>query len=329
MSGVVLGVDGGGTKTLAAVADARGRVLGVGRSGASNHDDLDEGTVADNLQRAVDGAWRRAGGPAPIVDAVFLGLAGVVSQRDHARIRGILARTEFGRGGRVEVDHDIRIALAGGLAGEPGIAVIAGTGSACYGRAADGTAWRSGGWGQLLADEGSGYWLGLGALRAAVQQHDGRRAPTRLLPRVLELLGLASMDDVMHRVYVEGMTRSSIAALAPTVVRLAEEGEPACSALLTEGARELVRCVEAAAARLPATPGPLLVTYSGGLLGPGSALLARLTEELRRALPTATLVSPLLPPVLGACLLALTSLGIDRRLASAGLQASAAAGTLP
>lgn len=307
MSRFALGVDGGGTKTLAAITDAHGRVLGEGRSGTTNHDDVSEEVVAENLENAVRQARERAG-VEEAFGAAFLGLAGIVSERDHERVRTIVSRTSLAEAAWTGIDHDIRIALAGGLAGRPGVVVIAGTGSACYGRLADGSSWQSGGWGHLLADEGSGYWLGLNGMKAALRMHDGRTPRTGLEERLLAVLELDTPEEIMHRVYVESMTRSAIAALAPEILRLAREGDDACRALVTEGARELVRCVQAVAGRLGAAGEPLEVTYTGGVLESPSPLLASFAGQLAAALPGARVVEPELPPVLGACLLALRHL---------------------
>src|SRR6185436_17233044 len=126
---------------------------------------------------------------------------------------------------QIGIDHDCRIALAGGLSGRPGIVLIAGTGSSCFGMNAAGEAWRSGGWGHLLADEGSGYWLGVKGLEAAVRAYDGRGAPTALLDQLQRHLGLPDMNDIMHRLYVTGMSRAELAALAPIVIAAAADGD--------------------------------------------------------------------------------------------------------
>jgi glucosamine kinase len=307
----VLGVDGGGTKTLAAIADERGRILGTGRAGPTNPDVVGEEELAANLGSAVREARELAGlGSRPFA-AVFLGLAGVVTESDRRHVQSIVARGALGDAGSLEVDHDIRIALAGGLAGRPGIALIAGTGSSCYGRKADGSSWQAGGWGHLFADEGSGYWLGFNVVKAAFRMYDGRSAETELKSRVLELLGLPSMPDIMHRVYVSGMNRAEIAGLAPRVLQLAREGDETCRALVAEGARELAECVFAVADRLRFAPGELEITHAGGLLGPGSPLLSAVRERIAGWSASARVTEPELPPVLGACLLALRQVALD------------------
>ena len=109
---------------------------------------------------------------------------------DQAIIRGIVRDLSLAPDDFIGVDHDLRVALMGGLAGEAGIVLIAGTGSSCYGRDEQGRSWQAGGWGPVLDDPGSSYWLGRQAMIAAVRDHDGRGEPRRLRARVMDALGL-------------------------------------------------------------------------------------------------------------------------------------------
>lgn len=308
----VLGVDGGGTKTHAALLDSAGQVVGMGRSGPSNYDDVGAAAAAGNIAEAVaqaraEAAARGLAVPAS-ASAAFLGMAGVVSDTDRAVIRGIALDLRLADPGRIGVDHDIRIALAGALSGRPGVVLIAGTGSSCYGRNRQGECWQSGGWGHLIADEGSGYWLGVQAIRAAMMAFDGRRPDTPLLKRVQEQLQLGTMVDVMHRLYVKGASRAELAALSALVLDAARQGDPAGQALIERGAQELAECARAVAARLQ-LPAACEVSIVGGLTQAGPVYLAPLHRALQEQLPGCRVVPAEQPPVVGAGLLALQSLG--------------------
>ena len=113
-----------------------------------------------------------------VPDAICLGIAGVDRPDDAAIVRAIMKR--IGYKARVLVVNDALVALESGAPGQPGIVIISGTGSISYGRNAEGMAARSGGWGYVLGDEGSGYWMGRLALRAIVREADGRGHPTTL-----------------------------------------------------------------------------------------------------------------------------------------------------
>ena len=307
MTHYILGVDGGGTRTRAAIVTENGRFCGLGVAGPSNYDDVGVAQAQANIAAAIAQAREKAGlAPRPFA-AAFLGMAGVVSDADRHIIRQIARSLNLAPAERVGVHHDIHIALAGGLMGEPGIALIAGTGSSCYGRNAGGQEWRAGGWGHLLADEGSGYWLGLSAMRCAVNAHDGRGQPTALLETIVNALELTHINDIMHRLYSRGMSRAEIAALAPQVIETAQNGDQVANNLLDQAARDLAQCVVAVARRLDMTAACNLILI-GGLMEIEEEVVRPLTALLREQLPACHIRQPILPPVLGACLLGLTSL---------------------
>lgn len=310
MTGYVLGVDGGGTKTRVAVVDRAGNLCGTGVGGPANYDDVGVAGARESIGRAVDAACRLAGVEPVRLDAAFLGLAGVVSPQDRGVVGGIAHELGLAVSGRVGVDHDCRSALAGALVGRPGIVLIAGTGSSCFGVNAQGEDWLAGGWGHLLADEGSGYWLGVRALKAAVRAFDGRGEPTALLGRVRERLGLADLQEIMHRLYIDGITRAEIAALAPLVIEAARDGDRVALGLLTRGARQLADSARAVAGKLDLNEVSCELALIGGLFEAGAVVVEPLREAVLERLPQCRVLFPELPPVLGACLLALRLAGV-------------------
>lgn len=302
----VLGIDGGGTKTQAVLMDAAGQVVGAGRGGPSNYDDVGAAVARDNIAQAVAAARADAAGRGvaiPSQAAAFLGMAGVVSETDRAVIRQIALDLRLAPPERIGVDHDIRIALAGGLTGRPGIVLITGTGSSCYGRNAQGDSWQSGGWGHLIADEGSGYWLGVQAMRVALQAYDGRLPATCLQGGLQEALGLPAMVDIMQRLYVRGLTRAEVAGLAGLVLEAARQGDAAAQSLIEQGARELARCVAAVQRRLGLEEA-CEVALVGGLTQAGPVYLDPLRAALRAVLPAARVTLAEQEPAVGAALLA-------------------------
>jgi len=303
--GHVLGIDGGGTKTRVAILDETGHLLATGTSGPSNYNDVGENVTQENIGRAVEAARQAADLPAPPFDAVFLGMASVVSPQDRQVIRNMAEALNLAPAELIGVDHDCRIALAGGLTGRPGIVQIAGTGASTYGRNAAGEAWRSGGWGPLLADEGSGYWLGIQAMIAAVRSYDGRLPHTPLEERVLAELGLSDMNEIMHRLYVEGRPRAEIARLGPLVIAVAGAGDPYALALIQQGSEEMADCVLAVARRLGLDKGPSELALVGGVFQGGDVVLDPFTKAIHARLPQCRLTPAELPPVLGAGILAL------------------------
>ena len=168
------------------------------------------------------------------ISAVCLGIAGVDRPHDEGVIRGILRR--LGHRETARVVNDAAIALVAGAPGRVGVVVLAGTGSISYGADRNGRTARAGGYGFLLADEGSGYWLGHQSLRATVRAADGRGPDTRLQELVFEALGVASVSELIPRVYEKGLPKHRIAALASLVQAAHDQGD-AVAATLDRGRR--------------------------------------------------------------------------------------------
>ncbi|MBX2999720.1 MAG: hypothetical protein KF893_14470 [Caldilineaceae bacterium] len=301
----VLGVDGGGTKTHVVILNEDGHLLAEATSGPSNYDDVGEAVARENIGRAVDAARASANLSAVPFDAVFLGMAGVVSAHDRRVIHNIAEALKLAPADAIAVDHDCRIALAGGLSGRPGIVQIAGTGSSTFGMNAVGEGWRAGGWGQLLADEGSGCWLGIQAMIGAVRSYDGRLPHTPLQERILAALALDDMNEIMHKLYVEQLPRSEMARLAPLVIETAHEGDPYARSLIERGCNEMADCVLAVARRLHMDEGPSELALVGGIFQAGEIVLQPMRAAVHARLPHCRVLHAEQPPVLGAGILAL------------------------
>jgi glucosamine kinase len=307
MTNYLLGVDGGGTKTQAVICDESGRILGSGMGGPSGIDSVGAAGAILGIGAAVEAARQQAGLVVAPFHSVFLGMAGVVSEADRDIIRGVAH--ELALGPVIGVDHDIRISLAGGLSGRLGIALIAGTGSSCFGINAAGERWQSGGWGHLISDEGSSYWLGWNGIRLAIGTYDGRWQSSLLEP-VRQRLGMALMTDLHHRLYTEGISKAEIAALAPLVIEAAASGDGMAQQLIVTGTADLAQMVAAVARRLGWAAAPCEVTLTGGLWRAGEDVIAPFRRALADVLPAARIVMPELSPVLGACVLALQQAGV-------------------
>src|SRR2546428_4467831 len=176
----VLGIDAGGTKTVCLLADERGTIVSEGRGGGANLQSSGELAVEKVLHEVMETA---IGDRAVTPSAICLGIAGVDRESDERTVRAIMRR--IGHKSRVLVVNDALIALVAGAGDSPGIVVIAGTGSIVYGRNANFDAARAGGWGHIIGDEGSGYWIGREAVAAVMRAADGRGPATRLSDDIL------------------------------------------------------------------------------------------------------------------------------------------------
>ena len=230
-----LGVDGGQSSTTALVADENGRVIGHGHGGPCNHATTAEGRTKflSAIGDCLNQACREAGIEVAAVQfaAVCLGLSG--GGEDKETYTRELIRSE-----RYKVTHDAEIALSGATAGEPGIIMIAGTGSMAFGRNARGQKARAGGWGYVFGDEGGAFDLTRRALRAALQFEEGWGERTALHRLLIESTGAGNANELLHRFYGR-LDRSYIATLASLVTQAAETGDTVAVAILRQAAAKL------------------------------------------------------------------------------------------
>jgi len=305
----ILGIDGGGTHTRALIANAEGTVLGVGKAGSSNYHTVGITQAVRAVADAIDAA-RTAGRVNGQASGAFLGLAGVKSAADHLAFREPLAALGLVKSSeRLGLDHDLRIALAGGCGDRPGIVVIAGTGSAAYGRDRNGVTAQSGGWGWLIDDQGGGSWFALKGLRAVMEAADGRGPRTRLEPALFAELGVTTAREAMQWTMRPDTARSQLAALAPVVLAAAEDGDKVATALMVEGARQLARMAAALVEPLDFGGDPISVVPAGGLLG-HAAYLAEFRSALEKTGHPFFVVESPVPPIGGAAFLAADLAGI-------------------
>jgi len=273
----VLGVDAGGSKTVCQLADESGQIIAEARGPAAHLQTLGELEVEKVLHALIDEVvGQRSERPG----VICLGMAGVDRPRDAATIRDILER--IGERARLLIVNDALIALEAGLPGAPGIVVIAGTGSIAYGRNADEQAARAGGWGYVLGDEGSGYWLGRQALRAVVRADDRRGSPTALTPLLLAHFSITRAADLVREIYEGGTRPSAIASLAGHVQTAVDQGDPIAQQILDVAAAELAAAAVSVARRL-SLEAPTVVLAGGTFKAApklADLLVGRLTAEM-------------------------------------------------
>jgi glucosamine kinase len=256
----LVGIDGGGTRTTLALADRDGKEI-LRRTGPAGLVDPRRPTAtAEMLTALVREAFAAAGLEGPAY-ALCAGLAGVGNVAEREMVESALSREGVAR--HVTVRSDGETALHGALAGEAGILLVAGTGSIAYGRSEDGRVERCGGWGMVVGDEGSGYALGRAALAAALRDVDGRGAPTRLRPALMQAIGLSLPDAVPP--WAGRAEKYEIAALAVHVLRLAAEGDEVATDLARRSAAALAEHAAALVTRLHPWSGPIPVVFHGGV----------------------------------------------------------------
>lgn len=298
----VLGIDAGGTRTTCLLADGDGQVLAEAHGPGANLQSMGELEVEKVLHGLIAGALSSR----PVVPAaICLGMAGVDRPGEADTVRDLLGR--IGHRARLLVVNDALIALEAGLPGRPGVVVVSGTGSMVYGRNDAGRAARAGGWGHLLGDEGSGYWMGRQALRAVVRAADRRGQPTHLTALVLEHYGIADPRQLVQQVYAHGTRPTAVAELATAVERAAAAGDRVARQILDVAAHELAQAAGSVARRLDLVTGPVLL--SGGIFHVVPGLTSRVVSWLGSELPGAPIERLDAEPARGAVQLALALAG--------------------
>jgi N-acetylglucosamine kinase-like BadF-type ATPase len=273
-----LGVDGGGSKTLAVVVDAQGQERGRGVAGSSNHTAVGLDAALAQLHLAVQRAAEQVRCPLPL-GAAWLGMAGVDRPEDSA----LLLPGMQGLAGSIRLTNDAELLLSA-LDGAVGVALIAGTGSIALGRDRHGATTRAGGWGHVLGDEGSGYAIGRQALQAAVRAADGRGPATTLLERILAQWGLQQPADLFEQVYQKA-EKADIARLAVLVFTAAQAGDHAARKIIQHAAEELALAALTVCRALDFSTKPteaIPLALGGGLLLGEVGLRWQVLRRMRR-----------------------------------------------
>ncbi|OQX87103.1 hypothetical protein B6D60_04745, partial [candidate division KSB1 bacterium 4484_87] len=190
-----IGVDGGGTKTELVLVDAEGNLIAKAKVSSTNYQAVGGNRLKQEMLNGFQKLLKTGNVDVKRVRFIFLGLAGAGRKSDQIEIKKLFDKTPYQ--GKIYVDNDAIIALAGAFGTRPGIIIISGTGSICFGKNNEGKLERSGGWGYLLGDEGSGYFIGRSAIIAALKDFDGRGDRTRLLQEIISHFQLKSIEEII------------------------------------------------------------------------------------------------------------------------------------
>ena len=295
----MLGIDAGGSKTVAWLADAKGQVVGEGRAGGANLHSAGELATEKTLFEVIHEAL---GDRVALPEVVCVGMAGMDRPADEAVVRAILRRLGFR--GVMHAVNDALIALVAGADEDPGVVVIAGTGSIAYGVGPDATAARAGGWGEVYGDEGSAFWVGARALAAVVRAADRRGPATALSALVLRHAGVDRIDGLVAQVFARKDRRQTIAAMAGLVAKAEAEGDAVAAEILRAAAAELAMAAASVVEQLSMRGERFRVVLSGGLFKMAPLLASILATRMGEIAPRASTGVLIDEPALGAVRLA-------------------------
>jgi len=295
------GLDGGGTKTKVAIADESGRMVETFTSGPINYNGQDERVVERNIEEIVTRIGMVCGSLEHCAH-ICLGAAGISAAGVTERLTAAIRNAGYRGGLTLAGDHET--ALYGALSQPHGIILIAGTGSICYGRNEQGCTHRTGGFGHLIDDEGSGYSIGRQLLEALVQASDGRIPPTVVSERIYETLQLpnGSLNEVIGFVYDPQRTKKDIAALAPILSEACSVGDMAALNIARHSAEALFELLAPVAERLGLQSGNLAL--AGSVLLHNSFIQSSLRERIAESYPGLSCILPKHDAAWGAMMIA-------------------------
>lgn len=301
-----LGIDGGGTKTRCVVSDENS-VLGSGSGSGCNIVRLGEACARDSLSGAIHEACVQAGVSPQQITRTCAGLSGAGDDG----IASLAQRLLIGMlGGAIEVIGDMEIALESAFGGGPGVVLIAGTGSIAYGRNAKGETARAGGWGRVISDEGSGHWIGLQAIQAALHIYD-RGEQWGLLRSLMSALGVKDVHDLAAHANADPLPE--LAPLFPLVAQEAENGDAVAIDVLRRAGRELAGLAAAVVARLFRDSDGVGIATHGGVFAGSRRVRESFIAELKQKCPLALPADCEVNPVMGALERARREFGVWHR----------------
>lgn len=306
MTFIVIGVDGGGSKTRVVVADEEGTQLGevVGPASAVRPGQAERS--AEVIATTVRDALASCEMTHVMPKVLCVGVAGVAREAERQALWQALVGRELAE--ETVVHTDFSVALDDAFGEGPGVLLISGTGSVAFGRSPAGTVGRCGGWGPMCGDEGSGAWIGRRALSVVTAAVDGREPDTALVGAILTAAQLNEPQELIA--WAAAATPAQLATLAPVVSSVADAGDLRANALISLAVEELVVHVRALARQLFTDERAAMpVALTGGMLTRGTTLRKRLEHRLRSAVPGAQLHAGEVDPARGAVRGALRYLG--------------------
>ncbi len=289
-----LGVDGGGTKTKVIVINEEKEVLYEGIGGPSSIDTVSIEQTISSINEALN-TFSKTNKQS--FKSVFLGLGGIATQKDIDLVEKAAKAIFFvDESTKITARNDTLNALASGNHYDDGIVLICGTGMNCYGNK-DGITHKSGGWGYKSGDQGSGYYLGIEAIKYMIKGYDGRIEKSPFLETIFNELKVEDIINIPH--ILDQLNRTQIASLAPIVREFATKGDTYALDILARGAKELALCVEAVYKRVNSLN--LVVVGSLGNIGIYKDMIH---NEIKKINPSFKIQSPTLDPALASAHLA-------------------------
>jgi len=303
----VLGIDGGGSKTVCILMNDKREILRRGEAGSSNYQSVGIEAAKYSIESAINQAIIATDNIN--IDAICLGLAGVGRSKDIEVVKNIVKEipvTQNIKPQNIIISHDALIALVGGIGNDVGIVVAAGTGSIVFGRNHRGKTKRVGGWGHILGDEGGAYKIAVAGMKAALKAYDGRLVYTSLVEDFKNYFGLNNIEELIEIIYRSGLGVKDIAALAPIVDNAAFLGDEVANQIIDDAVDELVKATVTVIDKIFVEGESFEIVTTGSVWKSKSQMWERFISCIN---PEIMVIFPRFEAVYGAGLLGLKSLG--------------------
>lgn len=298
-------MDGGGTKTHAVITDLHGTILAEHVAGPSNFQIIGVDKAAETIFSLIEMCCESVNCGIKNIASVVCGLTGAGRVGDQQRMADGLKKFAVSKKSKLKkiiIESDARIALEGAFKGDAGIILIAGTGSIAFGKDAKGNVHRVGGWGRMLGDEGSGYFLGRLGLTAVTRHIDGRGEKTILTAMIAKEFGLTDQTAIINAVYKNNF---DIASVAPLVLKAAEKKDQVCATIIETAVIELAEHIRVAGSKISPQSSKKVktkihVSLIGGLIANDTLISRLLKQYLVYNQPNTEIIPPMASPSYGA-----------------------------
>jgi len=294
----VVGIDGGGTETVAAIANEDGRILAKATAGPVNPNALQKEELSQTLSELMQDLKKQSGIRFEQISSLFAGISGAGNDSAVRMLKEMLHELVH-HDTNVQVEPDTVNALYSGTFGGPGIVQISGTGSITFGINDGGKRDRSGGWGYLFGDEGSGYDIGRAGIVAALKSFDGRGRDTMMLDMIRGHFHTESPYDLIQHIYASQSPKSHISPVAKLVFAAYKHGDYKATEILTKAVQELSCSIRALESKLFSPEERVSVILCGGVFADREILPALLEAELHDD-QQLTIINPEMEPIGGS-----------------------------
>ena len=305
----LLAIDGGGTKTIVAITDDKGQILSMSKGGASNYQVVGEENAAKTLiqliKDAVNNFKKNSCEYYTICEGVtfkraVFALAGVDTESDKSFLERIIKQIIVNSGiqvQRVIVENDALSVLLGAANRSPGALLISGTGSVAYACDGNKDCVRVGGWGHIVGDEGSGYWIGKQAISSVLKMYDGRESKSILSELVLKHFGFKNLEELHNWIYSPNYSVHDVGSLSITVENACSLGDEVSKDILNRAVLELYNLITTAIKKANISHMHFKLMMLGGILQNNEYVKNKLTNKIKREMTNVEIISTRQKPI--------------------------------